>query len=213
MDKDKQNFEEISESPQIELEKVKLNREWSFWENYEEKNEGKNKTKEKYSQSLKEIYTFDDIISFWQFWNKYPGNDTKKIFYNGEYITYFFKEKFRIIAMNVFVKGIRPAWEDEHNKGGHYYILGYDPKSDIAAFLTDITNNWIKLIINLIGEKLPHTEKINGIRFVDKTKIGKANTFKFELWVNSSITEEEKDELLDFLKKNYCTGALVRGIP
>ena len=201
--------EDIPESSVIEKEKVKLNRAWSFWENYA----AKNKTDFGYSDSLKEIYTFDDIISFWQFWNKYPGNDTKKIFYNGDYITYFFKEQYRIIAMNVFAKGIEPEWEDEKNKKGHVFILGYDPKSELDKFLFSVTKTWIKLIITLIGEQLPYTEKINGIRFVDKTKLGKAVTFKFEVWVNSSMNQKEIDELKDFFTNNFCSGTIVKPIP
>ena len=89
-----------------EKEKVLLNRSWSFWENYETKT----RESKDYSKLLKEIFTFEDLISFWQFWNKYPGSDTKQIFYNGECIKYFFKEKYRIIAMNLFEKGIKPEW-------------------------------------------------------------------------------------------------------
>ena len=201
--------EDIPESSVIEKEKVKLNRAWSFWENYGVKNNAEFG----YSDSLKEIYTFDDIISFWQFWNKYPGNDTKKIFYNGDYITYFFKEKYRIIAMNIFAKGIRPEWEDEKNKKGHVFILGYDPKSELDKFLYSVTNTWIKLIITLIGEQLPFTEKINGIRFVDKTKLGRAVTFKFEVWVNSSMNQNEIDKLKEYFTNNFCSGTIVKPIP
>ena len=200
----------IPESSTIEKEKVKLNRAWSFWENYE----SKNKSELGYSDSLKEIFTFDDIISFWQFWNKYPGNDTKKIFYDGEYIAYFFKEKYRIIAMNVFAKGIKPEWEDEKNKKGNIFILGYDPKKEFDKFLYSVTNTWIKLIIYLIGEQLPHTNFINGIRFVDKTKVGKGfATFKFEIWVNSSMNKNEIEELKNFLSENFCSGTIVKPIP
>ena len=203
-----QKSEEIPESPTIEMEKVKLNREWSFWESYGVKNNAEIA----YSDSLKEIYTFDNIISFWQFWNKYPGNDTKKIFYNGEYVTYFFKEKYRIIAMNVFAKGIKPEWEDEKNKKGNIFILGYDPKSELDKFLISVTNTWIKLIINLIGEQLPYSDKINGIRFVDKTKLGKVVTFKFEIWVNNSMTKNEIEEFKQYLTNNYCSGTIVKPI-
>ena len=52
--------EKIEESNTIEKSKVLLNREWSFWENYETKG----KEKVDYSQLLKEIYTFNDIISY-----------------------------------------------------------------------------------------------------------------------------------------------------
>ena len=59
----------IEESDTIEKDKVLLKRLWSFWENYEPKN----KNSKTYSEYLAEIYTFDNILSFWQFWNKYPG--------------------------------------------------------------------------------------------------------------------------------------------
>ena len=77
------NSEQIEENNIIEKSKVQLSREWSFWENYLKKNSN--------AYLLEEIYSFDNIIGFWQFWNKYPGNDAKRIFYNGEYLTYFFK--------------------------------------------------------------------------------------------------------------------------
>ena len=111
--------EQLEEQESILNNKVKLKRKWSFWENYESKNhEEKN-----YSKLLKEIFTFNDLIPFWQFWNKYPGSDAKQIFYNGEQIKYFFKDKYRIIAMNLFEKGIKPEWEDNKNKGGNVLIL------------------------------------------------------------------------------------------
>ena len=200
------NSEQLEESNTIIKEKVKLNREWSFWENYLKKNSS--------AYLLEEIYSFDDIISFWQFWNKYPGNDTKKIFYNGEYLTYFFKEKCRINGMNLFVKGIKPEWEDDNNKGGKIFILEYEVKNDLEIFLSLVNDTWIKLICNLIGEQMPYTNKINGIRFVDKTKLGKGIIFKFEVWVNSLMKEQKEfDELKSFLSKNFgCSGIFIKDI-
>ena len=200
------NFEQFKESNTIEKEKVKLNRAWSFWENYLKKNSN--------AYLLEEIYSFDDIISFWQFWNKYPGNDTKKIFYNGEYLTYFFKEKYRINGMNLFVKGIKPEWEDVNNKDGKIFILEYEVKNDLELFLSVVNDTWIKLICNLIGEQMPYTNKINGIRFVDKTKLGKGIIFKFEVWVNSLMKEQKEfDELKSFLSKNFrCSGIFIKDI-
>ena len=200
------NSDQLEESNTIEKEKVKLNRAWSFWENYLKKNSN--------AYLLEEIYSFDDIISFWQFWNKYPGNDTKKIFYNGEYLTYFFKEKYRINGMNLFVKGIKPEWEDVNNKDGKIFILEYEVKNDLELFLSVVNDTWIKLICNLIGEQMPYTNKINGIRFVDKTKLGKGIIFKFEVWVNSLMKEQKEfDELKSFLSKNFgCSGIFIKDI-
>lgn len=72
------NYEE---KDSIEINKVKLAREWTFWENYEMKDK-----KVDYSELIKPIYTFDTIIDFWQFWNLYPGNNPSNLFYDGEKI-------------------------------------------------------------------------------------------------------------------------------
>ena len=199
----------IEESSTIEKDKVILNRSWSFWENYE----SKNKDELNYSELLKEIYTFNDIISFWQFWNNYIGSDPKKIFYNGEYISYFFKEKYRIIAINLFVKGIRPEWEDDKNKKGKIFILEYAVKYDLDVFLKTVAESWLKLVISLIGEEIPFSDYINGIRFYDKTRIGKIPIYRFEIWANTSMSEDNIAELKTFLSKKYGCSATVRNIP
>ena len=184
-----------------EQEKVQLNRQWSFWENYETKT----RQEKDYTKLLKEIYSFKDLISFWQFWNKYPGSDTKNIFYNGDCIKYFFKEKYRIIAMNLFVKGIKPEWEDKKNKGGKVLILEYVINEELTQFLNLVNQEWTKLICYLIGETIPYSEHIHGIRLVDKTKFGKAKSiiFKFEVWTNSSLEENALDELKKFLENEF----------
>ena len=202
----------LDNSINTEREKVLLNRSWSFWENYETKN----REEKDYSKLLKEIFTFEDLISFWQFWNKYPGSDTKQIFYNGECIKYFFKEKYRIIAMNLFEKGIRPEWEDEKNKKGKTLILEYIINNDLDQFLSLVTESWTKLLCYLIGETIPHSNYINGIRFVDKTKFGhsKKIIFRLEIWVNCSIEDKELSELKEFLSNSFaCPTIDVRNIP
>jgi hypothetical protein len=201
------NSQELEESDTIEKEKVQLNRTWSFWENYSMKNEKKDS-----SYLFEEIFTFDDIISFWQFWNKYPGRDTKNIFFNGEYITYFFKEKYRITAMNLFVKGIKPAWEDTNNAGGKVLTLEYEVKKELDKFLVLVNHSWIKLLVYLIGEQIPSSNHINGIRFVDKTQFGKGIIFRFEVWINKSMVDKDKlEELKSFLSKNFgCSGIKVK---
>ena len=203
------NSQELEESDTIEKEKVQLNRTWSFWENYSMKNEKKDS-----SYLFEEIFTFDDIISFWQFWNKYPGRDTKNIFFNGEYITYFFKEKYRITAMNLFVKGIKPAWEDTNNAGGKVLTLEYEVKKELDKFLSLVNETWIKLLVYLIGEQIPSSNHINGIRFVDKTQFGKGIIFRFEVWINKSMVDKDKlEELKSFLSKNFgCSGIKVKNL-
>ena len=200
---DKEEDLKIEESDTIELDKVLLKREWSFWENYESKN------KSQRNYSYKEIYSFDNIISFWQFWNKYPGNDAKEIFYNGECLKFFFKEKYRITAMNIFEKGIKPEWEDEKNKKGQILTLEYIVDKDLDKFLSKIDELWIKLIFLLIGENIPYSNNINGVRFVDKTKVLKSTIFKFEVWVNKNMKDEELEEIKILLSKEFgCLGTI-----
>ena len=206
-----QSIDKFEESNTIEKEKVKLNRQWSFWENYE----SKNKDEQDYSKLLKEIYTFDNIISFWQFWNKYPGSETSSVFFNGECLKYFFKEKYRIIAMNLFEKGIRPEWEDEKNKKVKIFTLEYLINSDLEGFLNAAKENWTKLLCLTLGESLPNSKYINGIRFVDKTKLGgwKKIIFRYEVWVNKEISDEEVETLKTDLKTRFsCSGISVKPI-
>ena len=194
--------ETIEESDTNEKEKVLLKRSWSFWENYDLKDK---KEKKDYSKLLKEIYTFNDIISFWQFWNKYPGSNTKNIFFNEENIKLFFKEKLRIIAMNLFESGIRPEWEDSKNKKGKVLTQEYLIETGLEQFLTEITEIWIKLICYLIGEIIPHCNNIDGIRFVDTAKFGyyKNIIFRIEIWVNSQMNVQDVEELKKSLFHNF----------
>ena len=69
------------ESKTVEEELVKFSRKWALWENYQAKSGTID-----YSQSLKEVFNFNDIITFWQFWNVYPGSDPSNVFFNGERI-------------------------------------------------------------------------------------------------------------------------------
>ena len=78
-----ENNDIIEESNSIEYDKVKLEREWTFWENYEMKDKNK---KVDYSELIKPIFNFNTIIDFWQFWNLYPGNNPSNLFYDGEKI-------------------------------------------------------------------------------------------------------------------------------
>jgi hypothetical protein len=70
-----------TETEKIELSRVKFQRHWVLWENYEPRSLGKQVD---WSETIKNIFSFNDIISFWQFWNEYPGSNPANIFFNGE---------------------------------------------------------------------------------------------------------------------------------
>ena len=107
--------------------------------------------------------------------------------------------------MNIFQDGIEPMWEDEQNKGGKYFQCDYQIKSDLETFSQLANAHWKKLALCTMGGTIPNGEYINGIRFVDKTKLAYGYnkimiSFKYEIWTNSNMKEDELNEL-----KNYCT--------
>ena len=54
-----------------------------------------------------------------------------------------------------------------------------------------------------MGENVIICQLINGVRFIDKTKIGgqKKRIFRFDVWVNKSIDEDQLWKITEFLKK------------
>ena len=198
----------------IPLSSVKFLKTWAFWESYAPKSQETNLS---YDAANKKIFTWSDLITFFQFWNKYPGKDFRNIFFDGRNVKFFFAEKYRINSMNIFQEGIKPMWEDEKNKGGKYYQLDYQVKKErMEEFALPANNNWKKLILMTMGGTLPYADHINGIRFVDKTDFerGKIIMFRIEVWVNKELDENKLEELKQFLSKNYgCENVITKNIP
>ena len=209
-EKDKISPEKKNDIP---LSSVKFSKTWAFWESYVPISKT---TKLSYDDANKKIFTWSDIITFFQFWNKYPGKDFRNIFFDGINVKFFFEEKYRINSMNIFQEGIKPMWEDEKNKGGKYYQLDYQVKKErIEEFAIPANNNWKKLALCVMGGSLPFADYINGIRFVDKTDFerGKIIMFRIEVWVNKELEQNKVDELKQFLSKNYgCENVIVKNI-
>ena len=90
--------------------------------------------------------------------------------------------------------------------------MSYSIKLDqIDDFLEQGGDLWVKLICLLIGETLPYSKYINGIRFVDKTKVIPKIliSFKYEIWVNPDMKENELNELKEFCFKEFgCQGTI-----
>ena len=198
----------------IPLSSVRFSKTWTFWESYATKSKTE---KLSYDDANKQIFKWSDIITFFQFWGKYPGKDIKNIFFDGNNVKFFFEEKYRINSMNIFQEGIKPMWEDNKNKGGKYFQLDYQVQKDkIEDFVKAANFNWKKLALCTMGGSLPHAEFINGIRFVDKTDFerGRIIMFRIEVWVTKELEENKLDELKNYLSKNYgCEKVTVKNIP
>ena len=195
----------------IPLNAVKFSKTWTFWETYISKEK-----KLEYNDSNKLIFKWDDIITFFQFWNKYPGRDIKNILFDGNNLKYFFNEKYRINSMNIFQEGIKPMWEDDQNKGGKYFQLDYKIKNDEMDTFSELANiHWKKLALTTMGGSIPHAEYINGIRFVDKTDFdrGKIIMFRMEVWLRKNMEENKLEELKKYLGDNLgCQRVIVKDI-
>ena len=196
---------------EIPLNAVKFKKSWTFWETYVSKTNDLS-----FENSNKLIFKWDDLITFFQFWNKYPGRDIKNILFDGNNLKYFFKEKYRINAMNIFQEGIKPMWEDEQNKGGKYFQLDYKIKNDEMETFSELANvHWKKLALCTMGGSIPHADYINGIRFVDKTNFlrGKIIMFRIEVWVRKNMEEKKLEELKKYLSENLgCQNVIPKDI-
>ena len=196
---------------EIPLNAVKFKKSWTFWETYVSKTNDLS-----FENSNKLIFKWDDLITFFQFWNKYPGRDIKNILFDGNNLKYFFKEKYRINAMNIFQEGIKPMWEDEQNKGGKYFQLDYKIKNDEMDTFSELANvHWKKLALCTMGGSIPHADYINGIRFVDKTNFlrGKIIMFRIEVWVRKNMEEKKLEELKKYLSENLgCQNVIPKDI-
>ena len=196
----------------IPLSSVQFSNTWAFWENYSGKS-----VQLKYEEANKQIFKWSDIITFFQFWNKYPGNNPKNVFYDGNSVKYFFKEQYRIVSMNIFKDGIKPLWEDEQNNGGKYLQLEYQiqKSSRMDEFCNAASFQWKKLALSTMGGALPGAEFINGIRFIDKTNFERGNKilFRIEIWISKKIDEKTLNELIEIIKKNLgCEKVIVKDI-
>ena len=208
----KSSTEVISQSKRdIPLSSVQFSKSWTFWESYISKSINLS-----YEEANKAIFKWSDIITFFQFWNKYPGNNLKNIFFDGNNIKYFFNDNYRINSINIFIDGIKPMWEDPKNKGGKSLQLEYKiPKEKIDDFFTAANFQWKKLILCTMGMSIPGADYINGIRFIDKTNLDRGNIimFRIEVWVEKNIKQNILEELIDFLKKNFgCENLIIKTI-
>ena len=194
----------------IPLNSVQFSKSWTFWETYTSKTK-----KLEYANSKRLIFKWNDLITFFQFWNKYPGKDIKNILFDGNKVKYFFNEKYRITSMNIFQEGIEPMWEDEQNKGGKYFQCDYQIKSDLETFSQLANAHWKKLALCTMGGTIPNGEYINGIRFVDKTNFerGKIIMFRIEIWVKKGLEEKKLNELKSFFSTHLgCENIIQKDI-
>ena len=165
-----------------------LQRKWCIWEQW---NQNEN-TSGDFLNYMENIGSFETLHSFWQHWHVLPHSDPTKLFFNRkENVRKVIAERHKHIdGIGLFEEGVQPAWEDEVNKNG----------SDILArkeFEWDkLKDLWTRLVFAVIGETLPYSELIVGVRIIDKYY-----TYKIEIWLRQDLKKSENAEKLEVMKE------------
>ncbi|XP_065209787.1 eukaryotic translation initiation factor 4E-like [Planococcus citri] len=143
-----------------------LEHEWTLW--YYDNNKNKD-----WLENLHEVYTFSTVEDFWCLFNHIKpvtslsaGND-----------------------YSLFKKGIRPMWEDDHNKKGGRWLLNMDGRMN----RNDLHDLWLNLLLFMIGESFDEfSDEICGA-FVNVRKLD-----KISLWTANA---DKRNEILEIGKK------------
>ena len=91
--------------------------------------------------------------------------------------------------------------------------MDYIITNNLDKFYLSVPQYWNKLMMGLIGETLMNSEYINGIRFVDKTSFGKKTMFRFEIWANKYMPQDEISKSKTFYGIEFgCPGIFVKDI-
>ena len=166
-----------------------------------------------YSDSTRKVACFNDLVSFWKVWNTIPHSDPLNFvqYFAGEGEDHEFKGKTvakhyivkgapkKISALSLFKTGIEPAWEDPVNaKGGEFSITTSCSKEDIKTV-------WDNLVLETISSDFPSSEKVCGLRLLDKH-----TNFRVEVWVSHNsdngytIIPKQQERLRQIFEECGC---------
>ena len=81
----------------------------------------------------------------------------------------------RINSVEYFKKGIEPKWEDPRNETGGRFVFSVGRSQENKDEL------YSNLVFYLLGEDFPHSEHINGFRFISPKN--SQSFYRVEIWV------------------------------
>jgi hypothetical protein len=154
----------------MEAETFPLNRSWTLWEMWDQSIG----VSSSYGDKMKKVGSFSSLVSFWQYWHALPHADPRLIFTDYPQGTRRTYGDIKIDAVGVFQTGIEPAWEDPMNRQGCDISLKVRVNFDVLKEI------WDRLVFGIIGETVPSSHKITGVRIVEKYK----GLTKIELWLS-----------------------------
>jgi len=108
------------------------NMKWTIWESIDyinaDKQRGKHIEKDAWLKTMRKVAWFDNLISFHQAWKKIPHATVKNVLYDDDTKTFkqfqdFEQTNYQVNAIQMFLHGVKPAWEDPVNaKGSEFKV-------------------------------------------------------------------------------------------
>ena len=102
-------------------------------------------------------------------------------------------ENVKVKGLSLFRSDIGPKWEHEKNKGFKIVL-----KTNSSICVDDL---WYEIIYALVGETIPYSEFISGLRFTFIVDKRKCLVSRLELWSNI-IDGQLLKEIEEYISKN-----------
>lgn len=158
--------------------KYPLSTSWKFYDHQKSGSDD-------YDKSTRYIGSFDDVITFWQYFNNIPK--PSQLFYQVNigkpYYQLKKEDKREISSISLFRNDIKPKWEDPINaKGGEINLKKFYKKELSPIKYLDLL--WESLVLSCIGNNLEYSDEITGVRVVDSS-IENKPLYRIEMWFSN----------------------------
>lgn len=145
---------------------------WVLWEKQAVQSGGT----EGYAKATRPIATINNVRDFWLAFLALP--QPSEVLEGGK----ISREGHHIDTLMFFREGVRPEWEDVRNKHGGHFQFQFKPGAVVNS-PTQVDEYWNNLIIAVFGGSLQGSERITGIRFVDKmSATARQACVRIEVW-------------------------------
>ena len=184
----------------------KLGATWCLWEKYQST---QYQTRENYAENLQIIYEFSTLDEFAMLWKNTPYGQISTLFFD---VQRQMSKKFPLKSneetvtesLLLFRKGVNPEWEDPANKYGSSLQAEFRDASP-----KEIDGLWKSLVFGIIGGTFPHSDRVMGLRVLDRLK--KHQMLKCEVWTSvpyksphkSKEENENNEKMMNDIMKHF----------
>eukprot|EP00405_Crypthecodinium_cohnii_P008687 CAMPEP_0206429780 /NCGR_PEP_ID=MMETSP0324_2-20121206/6433_1 /ASSEMBLY_ACC=CAM_ASM_000836 /TAXON_ID=2866 /ORGANISM="Crypthecodinium cohnii, Strain Seligo" /LENGTH=250 /DNA_ID=CAMNT_0053895503 /DNA_START=46 /DNA_END=798 /DNA_ORIENTATION=- len=158
-----------------------LEHKWVLWEQHHQKSK-----EDKYHDATKEVCSFQSVKEFWNVWNFLP--QPSELLLKNQIVRETEDGDIPVNCLAIFREGIQPQWEDPQNyNGGHFQLtIRYNLNPGLVDEL------WNNTVISMITGAMEHSDKLTGVRLVDKLDNKTKPHLRIELWF-SDYDEETRE--------------------